>query len=152
MAWVRDTVPVLDGQASPAQYLASVWRETVTGEKVTAVREIPGDIDLSQWGYAAASGGIINTGDVEIRAAGAAGVRHYVTGLQLRNANATATEFVIKDGATVIWRTDLPANMAGSMEVPFRTPLKGTAATALNVACITTGAKVYCNMQGFDAP
>ena len=105
----------------------------------------------SDWQYAAAAGGIVNTTDVVARAAGAAGVRNYVTGVQLRNANAVATEFVVKEGATVIWRTQLPANMTGSMNVEFTTPLRGAAATAINVACITTGAQVYCNVQGFQA-
>ena len=71
----------------------------------------------------------------------------------MRNAHATvATEVVIKDGATVIWRQPLAAAMPAPVEIIFPTPLRGTAATAVNFACLTTGAQVYVNAQGYAAP
>ena len=112
----------------------------------------PYSIPEADWQFACAAGGIINTTDVVAKAAGAAGIRNYVTGLQLRNTNAVATEFVVKDGATVIWRGQLPASMVGAEDFTFATPLRGTAATAINVACVTTGAAVYANLQGYQAP
>ena len=122
---------------------------TLIGALVTKPYAIP----EADWQYAAAAGGIINTADVALRAAAAAGIRNYVTSIDIRNAHATvATEVVIKDGATVIWRQLLPAAMAAPVEITFPTPLRGTAATAMNVACITTGAQVYVNAQGFAAP
>lgn len=121
---------------------------TTVGAQIAKPYSIP-ELD---WAYAAAAGGITNTTDVIARAAGAAGIRNYVTGISLSNANATATEFVIKDGAsTVLWRCQLPANTP-NFHVAFPSPLKGTAATALNIACVTTGAQVYANLQGFQAP
>jgi hypothetical protein len=122
---------------------------TLIGALVTKPYAIP----EADWQYAAAAGGIINTTDAVLRAAAAAGIRNYVTSIDIRNAHATvATEVVIKDGATVIWRQLLPAAMAAPVEITFPTPLRGTAATAINVACITTGAQVYVNAQGFAAP
>ncbi len=122
---------------------------TLIGALVTKPYAIP----EADWQTAAAAGGIINTTDVVLRAAAAAGIRNYVTSIDVRNAHATvATEVVIKDGATVIWRQLLPAAMAAPVEITFPTPLRGTAATAINVACITTGAQVYVNAQGFAAP
>jgi hypothetical protein len=122
---------------------------TLIGALVTKPYAIP----EADWQYAAAAGGIINTTDVVLRAAAAAGIRNYVTSIDIRNAHATvATEVVIKDGATVIWRQLLPAAMTAPVEITFPTPLRGTAATAMNVACITTGAQVYVNAQGFAAP
>jgi hypothetical protein len=109
----------------------------------------PADLD---WQYAAPAGGIITNTAVAVRAAQAAGTRNYVTAMQLRNTNAVATEFVILDGATIIWRGQLPANMAGAEDFNFPTPLRGTAATAINVQCLTTGAAVYANLQGYSAP
>ena len=104
----------------------------------------------TDWQYASAAGGIIATTDVVVKAAGAAGIRNYVTGIDMRNSHATvATEVVIKDGAVVIWRGQLPAN-SPTVDVGFMTPLRGTAATALNVACITTGASVFVNLQGYQ--
>jgi hypothetical protein len=71
--------------------------------------------------------------------------------MQLSNNSAVATEVVLKDGATIIWRGHLPAN-APMSEIIFENPLKTTANTALNFACITNGAAVYVNAQGFTAP
>ena len=122
---------------------------TLIGALVTKPYAIP----EADWQTAAAAGGIITTTDVVLRAAAAAGIRNYVTSIDLRNAHPTvATEVVIKDGATVIWRQLLAAAMPAPVEITFPTPLRGTAATAMNVACITTGAQVYVNAQGFAAP
>lgn len=122
---------------------------TLIGALVTKPFSIP----EADWQYAAAAGGIVNTTDVALKAAAAAGIRNYVTSIDLRNAHATvATEVVIKDGATVIWRQLLPAAMATPVDITFPTPLRGTAATAVNFACLTTGAQVYVNAQGYAAP
>lgn len=91
MVMVRDTVTVLDGQSTPATYQAAVWRDTTTDELATAVRELPGDIDASWWSYSAAAGGILNTVvAVTIKAAAGAGLRNYITGLQI-DAEALGT-------------------------------------------------------------
>jgi hypothetical protein len=117
-----------------------------------ALIQKPFSIPDSDWVYAPPAGGIAVATDIAVRAAQAAGIRNYVTAIQVRNTNAVATELVIKDGATtVLWRTQLPANMAGSEDVEFPTPLRGSAATALNVQCITAGAAVYPNLQGYSA-
>lgn len=112
----------------------------------------PPEVD---WLFASAAGGIINTADNVLKAAGAANVRNYLTGIQIVNASATiATEVVVKDGgSTVLWRGYVGAgasllNSVGG--VTFPNPLRGTAATAMNAACITTGAAVYVNAQGYQ--
>jgi hypothetical protein len=87
-----------------------------------------------------------------LKAAAAAGIRNYVTAIQMINTSAVASEVVIKDGATVIWRGFLPANMLDTQTINFPTPLRGTAATAVNFACITTGTNTYASAQGFIAP
>jgi hypothetical protein len=103
------------------------------------------------WLYAAASGGITNTTDVAIASAAGAGLRRYLVRLTLSNNSATATEVVVKDGSTVIARLHMAAN-TGNVPFMFDPPLSTTANAALNVACITTGAAVYANAQGFTAP
>lgn len=100
---------------------------------------------------ASAAGGVINTTDVVLSLAAGAGLRRYICSMQLSNNSAVATEVVLKDGATIIWRGHLPAN-APMAEIIFENPLRTTANTALNFACITTGAAVYVNAQGFTAP
>ncbi|MCQ4160983.1 hypothetical protein NON00_13730 [Roseomonas sp. GC11] len=113
----------------------------------------PYAIPEADWQYAAPAGGITTSSDVVLKAAAAAGIRNYVTAMDLRNAHATvATEVVIKDGATVLWRHLLPAAMAVPSEITLPTPLRGSAATALNVACLTAGAQLYINAQGYIAP
>lgn len=93
---------------------------------------------------------ITGTTDVAARAAQAAGVRNYVTGVQASNSSATATELQIKDGTTVIWRHWLPAG--AGISVDFAVPLRGTAATAVNVASSVAVTSLFVNVQGFSAP
>jgi Ubiquitin-activating enzyme E1 FCCH domain len=122
---------------------------TLIGALITKPYAIP----EADWQSAAIAGGITGTIDVVLKSAAAAGSRNYVTAIDLRNAHATvATEVVIKDGATVIWRQRLLAAMPAPVEISFPTPLRGSAATAMNLACLTTGAQVYVNAQGFAAP
>lgn len=121
---------------------------TVQGALVNRPWQIP---ELT-WSFASAAGGIINTTDVPIAGAAGAGLRRYITDLTLSNNSATATEVVLKDGAsTVLQRWLLPAN-APNFRIHFDNPPLTTANTALNIACITTGAAVYANAVGFTAP
>ena len=120
---------------------------TTDGRLVTRQNSIP----ENEWQYAAASGGITDTANVVLAVAQGANIKNYLTGLSIANANATATEVVVKDGSTVIWRTYLAAN-APIQNIKFITPLQSTANTALNVACITTGTQTYINAQGYKAP
>lgn len=120
---------------------------TVDGRLVTRLNSIP----ENEWQYAAASGGITNTSDVVLQAAAGAGIKNYLTGLSVANANATASEVVVKDGSTVIWRGYVAAHLT-LKDIPFPTPLQSTANTALNVACITTGTQTYISAQGYKAP
>lgn len=101
------------------------------------------------WGYAGATGGITNTTDVAVRAAAGAGVRNYITGIQFKNTSATASEIVIKDGATIVWRGHVSASMTVSDGFTFNPPLRGTANTAVNVALITTGTATLVDVQGY---
>ena len=98
-----------------------------------------------------ASGGIVNTTDNVLVAAAGAGIKNYLTCLSIANASATATEVVVKDGSTVIWRGYVAANLT-LKDIPFPTPLQSTANTALNVACITTATQTYISAQGYKAP
>ena len=85
------------------------------------------------------------------KAAGAASVRNYVTAVTVQNTNATATTFLILDGASTLFQVSLPASMTLPISIVFPTPLRGTAATALNVNCGTTGANVLVNIQGYQS-
>lgn len=110
------------------------------------------------WQYAAAAAGIVNTTTaVTIKASAGAGLRNYLTGLDIfHEALTTATELVIRDGAsgTVIYRTKLPSGQVGRFDITFPVPLRGTAATLLEVATLTASGAgaVYFNAQGTVAP
>jgi len=149
------TSPVLVGLEARTSSKTSVANasavrpiSTVDGRQIVRLDSIP----ENEWQYAAASGGIVNTADNVLIAAAGANIKNYLTGLSVANANATASEIVIKDGAsTVIWRMYLAAN-APIQSIKFVTPLQSSANTALNVACITTGTQTYINAQGYKAP
>ena len=136
---------------------ASVVRpiSTVDGRQVIRLNSIP----ENEWVYAAASGGITNTTTaVTLVAAQAAGIRNYLTSLQLSSdALGAATEIAIRDGAdgTVLWRGKIGiAGIAGVSNIEFSNPLKSTAATLLEVVTLTASVTggVYVNAQGYKAP
>ena len=86
---------------------------------------------------------------VEVIAAGASGVRTFITTIVLDNLHATTNAHVqIKDGATVKMVIPVPANGGAVVNLPV--PLRGTAATAWNfhpTAAVTT---ITCSMAGYQ--
>ncbi len=139
---------------------------TITENQFGNVRMAPNRALLVQpnaspadsWVYAAASGGISNTTTaVTIKTAAAAGVRNYCKSIQIAaDTLGAATEIAIRDGAagTVLWRGKLQTAAMGEAAVVFDPPLRGTAATLMEVVTLTatvTGG-VYFNAQGFTAP
>ena len=128
---------------------------TLDGRQVIRLNSIP----ENEWVYAAASGGIANTTTaVTLVAAQAAGIRNYLTNLQLSSdALGAATEIAIRDGAggTVLWRGKIgTAGIAGVSTIQFSDPLKSTAATLLEVVTLSASVtgSVYVNAQGYIAP
>jgi len=77
---------------------------------------------------------------------------NYVTGIQVQNNSTTvATDLVIKDGSTVLWKINLPlatTTLAPVTMIDFPTPLQTVG--AVNVACLTTGSNTYINIQGYQ--
>lgn len=112
----------------------------------------------SHWSYAAAASGIVNsTTAVTFKAAAGAGVRNYITSIQIMSETlTTATELVIRDGAggTVLFRTKIPTGGLATSDIIFSNPLRGTANTLLEVVTLTASGAgaVYFNAQGFVAP
>ena len=109
------------------------------------------------WSYAAATSGIAaSTTAVTIKAAAGAGLRNYISSLQIQTATlGNATELAIRDGAagTVLWRTQLQTTALPVVTINFPSPLKGTANTLLEVVTLTSATGgVYVNAQGFVAP
>lgn len=85
-------------------------------------------------------------GSQAVLAAAGAGVRHYVTDVLIDNNSATASQWQLLDGATVIAQGEVAAN--GQAVVNFGVPLRGTANTALNVKQTAAGA-VVATVSGY---
>lgn len=124
---------------------------TLLGKQVNIPHALPG----ATWSYAAAAGGLVNTSGVTAKAAAGAGVRNYVTAIQVINSHATiSTEVVIRDGAsgTVLHRGWAQA-AGGGYAIQFPTPLRGTADTLIEIAEVTATATtgVLVNLQGYTA-
>lgn len=112
----------------------------------------------SDWSYAAAASGILNTTTAVTIKAAASGQRNYVNSAQIQSeALGTATELAIRDGAggTVLWRIKIgTGGLTNANTFNFDPPLVGTAGTLLEVVTLTastTGA-VYFNAQGYVSP
>lgn len=96
--------------------------------------------------------GITGTSDTEVIAAGASGVRNYVTTIVVTNAHATVSTVVnIKDGSTTKLSGFAKAD-GGGFTVNLASPIQGTAATAINAACVTTGSNVLVFCSGYRSP
>lgn len=124
-------------------------QQQVLGTLIGAMVVKPFSIPEADWRY---TGTLTTNTAVAAKTAGSAGIKNYVTGIQIQNTNAVATTFLLLDGSTTIWSVSLPASMTTPVDFTFPTPLAGTAATAMNVNCGTTGANVITNVQGYQAP
>jgi hypothetical protein len=125
---------------------------TTSGAQVVKPYAVP-EVD---WQATSGLTPLATTTSTVVKTAGAAGVRNYTTAIQLFNNSATvSTNVAILDGATVLWAGWLPATTASLPVVPvninFPTPLRGTAATAVNIQLGTTSASVFWNAQGYQA-
>lgn len=110
----------------------------------------------ASWSYAAATGGITDTSDVAIAPAPGADRRNYLCAIQYLNTDATVpTEFVVKDGSTVLFRgfaqhTVAAVSQPGMTTIVFPVAImQPTKNTALTVAAITTSSQLYINAQGY---
>lgn len=86
--------------------------------------------------------------DVALVAAAGAGVRTYLTDLTLENTGATANRVIVSDGATRVFSATVPPGT--TFGKTFSTPLRGTAATALNVRLGAAGT-VTVSASGYRA-
>jgi hypothetical protein len=123
---------------------------TSVGTSATGGPQPSATITPATWIYAGVTGGIVDTTPVAMKAAGAAGVKNYLAGIQFANSAAVASEIVVLDGAAVIWRGYAAASgVGGNADIKFVPPLAGTAATAMNVAMITTATATRVSAQGY---
>jgi hypothetical protein len=85
----------------------------------------------------------------QVLAAGAAGIKHYITDVTITNTSASNIYVELKDGATTKWTFPVPAN--SGVVKSFQSPLGGTAATAWNFDPSAAATTVYCSVSGFKS-
>ena len=141
----------IGGRAVSANYTAVSSGDTADIITTLAGAQVHKSFSIPELDWQA-TGTKTDTTDLVVKAAGAAGIKNYMTGLQYHNISATASDIVVKRGSTVIWTGRAPASMSFPAVVTFPTPLQSAAAEALNVALLTTATDTRINAQGYQAP
>ncbi len=91
---------------------------------------------------------ITDTTSTAVISSAGGSLRNYITHCSISNTDAdTDTLVKILDGSTVI--AEQIAVHGGGAEMTFPTPLRGTAATAVNAQPVTTGASIIVSCNGF---
>ena len=142
----------IGGRASNANITAMSATGDLVAQLMTMIGAAvnkPFSLPEADWQYAAT---IVNNTSTAMQAAGGAGIKKYLTGFVYQNTNATATVLNVLRGSTVICSVSAPATMTAPVALTFPTPLQTAANEALNVQCVTTGANVLVNAQGYTAP
>lgn len=85
----------------------------------------------------------------QVLAAGAAGIKHYLTHVTLTNTSASNLMVEIKDGTTTKLYLPVPANSGCVLNLSV--PLAGTAATAWNFDGSASATTLYCSVIGFKS-
>lgn len=99
--------------------------------------------------FQATSAAATDTSDTAILAAGAAGVRHYVTDLIIYNSSAVASVITIKSGSTTLAELYAKANET-MPPISLKAPLRGGAAEALQFQMATTGTNTKVTAIGYS--
>lgn len=93
---------------------------------------------------------ITDTTSTQVIAAGGVGIKTYITDILVTNSHATVGTFIkILDGSTIIWE-GYAAAAGGGFACHLRTPLVGSANTAVNVQAVTTGANFIASISGYQ--
>jgi hypothetical protein len=137
--------------------LSSDYTAVATGDTADFITDLNGKQIVMPYAIpenfvSGATAAITGTSDTSVIAAAGAGVRNYITNILVTNSHATVSTVVeIKDGTTVLYRGYALA-AGGGFAVTLPVPLRGTANTAINAACITTASNVYVSCSGYKAP
>lgn len=97
----------------------------------------------------AATAAITDTTSTPVLASAGGSLRHNITSCKVTNSHATVGTYVqILDGASVL-DSGYAAPAGGGWSTTYPTPMRGTAATALNCQATTTGSNFKCSCQGY---
>lgn len=138
-----------------AQGVSSENSAVTTGRMVQLVADLVGKLIVLPYSNPenftnGTTAAITDTTTTSVIAAQGAGVRTYITQITVTNSHATVGTFVkITDGASTILHEAYAAAAGGGYTATFPTPLRGTANTAVNAICVTTGANVIASVSGY---
>lgn len=104
-----------------------------------------------EWAFAIAAA-VTTAVSSTVKAAAGAGIKNYLTSMQLTNSGATGTEVRLKSsaGGTVIWRDFMPPGAKSN--VNLTDPLASNANAVLELEVVTAGAAIWANAQGYTGP
>lgn len=137
-----------------AQAISSENTAVTATRKVQAVADLTGKLIVLPYANPenflnGTTAAITDTTSTQVIAAQSTGIRIYVTSILVTNSHATVGTFVkILDGASIIYE-GFAAAVGGGFSVSLPVPLRGTAATALNAQCVTTGSNVIVSCAGY---
>lgn len=97
-----------------------------------------------------ATAAIVDTTGTAIIASAGGSLRNYITQVSVFNSHATVSSVVeIRDGTATVMFRGYALAAGGGFTAMFPTPLRGTAATAVNAYVITTGSNIYVSASGY---
>ncbi len=122
---------------------------TMDGKLVVHPYAAPG----ACWKYTAGVGGITNTSEITLVAAGGAAKYQVLGGIAVHNVSVVPSEFAILDssGGTAVYRGYAPASMPAPAVVQFGGALRSLANSPLQVAMATTATQTYVNAWGWTS-
>jgi hypothetical protein len=115
---------------------------TLTGKLITQPYANPENFVSGSTSY------IVDTTRTLVIPAQGSGVRTYITNIFITNGSANSTFVSIEDGTVTKYR-GYAAGGGGGFSITLPVPLVGTANTAWNVSCLTTGGSVVANLSGY---
>jgi hypothetical protein len=144
------SVAITNGQVTEANSAAILTQGTTTASSVSNAQMSVGMVPVGATYERASSDGtpITTNTTVQMLASGGAGKYHHVW-IDFSNSSSTGTEIEILDGSTVVYDFWC-APSGGGLSDAKPLYLGGlTAATALSIKTITTGASIYWNVRGY---
>lgn len=137
-----------------AQAVSSENAAVTTARQVQLVADLVGKLIVMPYANPenfvnGTTAAITDTTSTAIIASAGGSLRNYITQVTVTNSHATQGTFVkILDGATII-HEGYAAAAGGGFTATFPTPLRGTAATAVNAQPVTTGANIIASASGY---
>jgi len=156
------TAPVINA----ARAITANYTSVATGDVADLIATLQGvlitrpwQIPEQEWSYTTgASAGFTTNGPHTIAAAAGAGLRRYVTAMQIQGVTGgfASTRVTLRDGTSgaFLFAIELAINAVEPMYmIEFPNPLRTTANTALTLSLSSgSGIEVVVNIQGYTAP